>query len=97
MPAARAIAVVRVQRTGAGQAAGPRLAIDCLKAILRERTLNSRTAKRPPPKAVRIRASLTSKSFRASLRQANNDEIQFRAVSFVPNQPPKLELGRFLL
>ena len=31
-------------------------------------------------KAVRVRASLTSKSFRAPLRQANHDDSQIHAI-----------------
>jgi hypothetical protein len=60
--------------------------MDCLEAILTRKECELKDcpiARRekgvfrrpfgPPPEAVRIRASLTSNSFRAPLRQANND------------------------
>jgi len=48
----------------------------------------------PAPEAVRIRASLTSKLFLAPLRQATNDAIQSRAVSYVLNQHTALTRSR---
>ena len=78
-----------LKRSAAGAPAGP--SIVCLAAILRERNSNSRTARKAAAGGGALRASLTSNSSRAPLRQANNGQICIRTrVSYDVNPDTSL-------